>query len=91
MARYVVAGAVTGASVNTSGIALRSFMLSSSSGTASATLKGNGVNEIVLQCAANQTVTYPAVSGGNQFSLEQIPGPVTIDVVGAGAFVRISY
>lgn len=92
MATYVKQGAVTGDSIGgTNNISLRSVLLTSGSGTATATIYGNGVAAVVINCPANDTKVYPAVSGGNQFSLEAIQGPVTIYIVGAGAFVRVSY
>lgn len=91
MASYTHTGAVTGSTVSDSNIAVRSILISSSSASAQVTLKGNGVTAVILYCPAGDSRVYPAVSGGNQFSLEQIPGPVTVDIVGAATFVRISY
>lgn len=92
MATYIKQGAVTGDSIGgTSNISLRSVLVSAGAGGAVATIKGNGIAAIIINCPTNDTKVYPAVSGGNQFSLEPILGPVTIDITGANAFVRVSY
>lgn len=92
MATYIHSGAVTGDSIaGTSQVSIRSILLTAGSGNATATIYSNGVAMIVLNCPANDSKEYISVSGGNQFSLETFPGPVTIDVAGTGAFVRVSY
>ena len=93
MASYVHTGAITGASIGGSNpvVAIRSILVTAAAAAATVTVYSNGVAAIILTCPANDSRVYAAVSGGNQFSLEQLTGPVTIDVTGVGAFVRVSY
>lgn len=87
-----VFNAGTGQAVSPMEIALRNLKLTAAAGAdATATVYGNGVALVKLACKAGTSDAYYATTGGIGYSLEQIPGPVTVDVVGVGAFLRMSF
>lgn len=90
MASYIKNAAVTGDAVSTGDILLKSILITNKTGTSSVvTVYSNGVAALILSCK-DQSFNQPATSGGNQFSLISIPGPVTIDVP-ANTFVRMDW
>lgn len=91
MATKKYSGAQTGVAVISETMYLKNILLTAGSGAdATATLIGNGTNEIVIAAKAGTSVAYPS-NGGGSLGLEIIPGPVTITVTGAGSFTRLSY
>jgi len=70
---------------------LRSALLTAGSADATCVIYANGVVYIKIAAKAGTSQLYPSTTGGNQFSLENIKGPVTVDVVGTGSFLRLSY
>jgi hypothetical protein len=91
MASYIRNSAVTGGAVSTDGILLKSILVTpTSAGTQDiVTVYSAGVAALIIT-VKDTSFEYSSVSGGNQFSLTSIPGPVTIDVP-ANTFVRIEY
>jgi hypothetical protein len=89
MSKVFNAGA--GQAASTTDIYLRNVKLTAGSAAATAIVYGNGVALIKLAALTGTSDSYYATSGGASFSLENIPGPVTVDVVGTGAFLRMSY
>lgn len=90
MAVKKFSGPQTGTAITTEPIYLRNALITAAAADATATIIGNGTNEIVMACKAGESFSYPS-TGGGVLSQEIIPGPVTITITGAGAFVRISY
>ena len=92
MARFISQTVGTGQSISTSDLWIKSLMLSANgSNDCSATIKCNGNTEIIICAAKGTTAEYPTGKGGNDFNTEHLPGPVTVDIVGTGAFFRISF
>lgn len=89
MSKVFNAGA--GQAVSSMDVALRNVKLTAAAADSSAIIYGNGVALIKLAAKAGTADTYYATTGGVGYSLENIPGPVTVDVVGAGAFLRMSF
>lgn len=90
MSKLFSAGA--GQVVSPDDLSLQNMLLTAAAGAATATVKDKaGVAQVVIAAQAGTSFEYTASNGGNLTSLTRIVGPVTIDVVGAGAFVRLSY
>jgi hypothetical protein len=69
-------------------IDVKGILVTAAAADVTLVLKGNGTDEVKINCKAGDSETYYAMGGTTGLHLEK---PVTADVAGAGAFVRIDY
>ncbi len=93
MAQFITTTIGNGQAVIDGAMLLKSVLLTPAAATATAKIYANGVEMIRLQASASgSSVSY--FGGGqasNDFAAEHIIGPVTVDLAGAGAFLKITY
>lgn len=91
MAKFINSGAATGAAVSDSDILIMECLLTApSSHDCVLTIKGEGSTAIVLAAKAGTSASYPNAAS-TPVASSRVKGPVTVDITGADAFVRIEF
>jgi hypothetical protein len=93
MSQFITTTISAGQAVVSNQIYLRNVLITPAAAVATATIYGNGVAMVKLQASANGSSVVYAAGGqaSNEFSADIIPGPVTVDLTGAGAFLKLTY
>ena len=89
MAKFFSQTVASGQAVSSEQIALKSVVLASGSAASTVTIKGNGTTLLVVAAPAN--ASQQAVIPGHATYAMHIDGPVTLDLAGTGASVRLDY
>lgn len=89
MARFISTTISTGQTVIDDNMEIKAVSLTAAAATAVAKIYGAGGEEIRISAAA--TTTNQLIAPGSRFYVFHIPGPVTLDLSGAGAWLRIDY
>lgn len=89
MAQFITTSISNGQAVLTDQVYLVRIVLTAGAGApARAIVYGNGVPMIYMAAVAGDMNTYP---GDGSKQLDHIPGPVTVDLSGAGAALKLVY
>ena len=89
MAKFFSQTVAAGQAVSADQMYLKSVVLASGSAASTVTIKGNGVTQLVVSAPANDSkqVALP----GHPMLVMHIDGPVSLDLTGTGASVRLDY
>lgn len=92
MPSKIITTIATGQAVSSSDIYVKSIeLVAGPANDAIANIYGAGGEIIRIASAKGTTEQIQASKGTNDFDAQHVPGPVTADLTGAGAWLKINY
>lgn len=88
MARKILGAGLSQSIDANQDVHLKGVIVTAAGAAVTVDIKGNGSSELKINAAAGDSETYYSMGGTTGVHLQ---APVTADVVGAGAFVRLDY